>query len=409
MSSFLLNTQNNNNDNSDNEKKNINRPNNKYVYKKEVPKSFSCVNLKEKIKNEREMISKSKRNSKIIKLNSNNEFTSSSKKYHKGGIIDLNFNKTSHFQIMSERHRNKEMTFKNIYSDYINLIIKIQRKYKIFIKLKKIKYIQKQLRKYWHEKYSYNRSKCMNDYYNNNIQVRPIINKCENITKIYKSKNQGLVEKIIFIQKKFIQYSIYKKNVIKKEINKNCSISKVSKNRNINNKIILLQRKIKEFIRGKKIIRNKKISYYEKFCNVNNIETPSSVNPNKYINSNQYKNSIPISTRSRNRDLCNIESFNNSTFSNIANEFESNNKKIINKDESINSLYLNYQNIRQQKLMKYQDKNKNNNKIIQSQEINYNITNEKTHHLPKKSISKLSKYINNNSTDRYIMKYQQMS
>ena len=408
LSSFLINNQNNKNDENNEIKNNI--INNKYVYKK-VKKSFSCVNLKEKIKNERDNISKSKRKSKIININNNEEFKSTEKEIHNGGKIDLNLNKISNFKLFSEKYENKCLDFGTIYLNYLNSIIKIQKWFKSLYKLKKIKLIQKKLRKYWQDKNNRNK------YFNNNVQIKPIINKCEMITKIYKYKNKSFYEKVCFIQKCFIEYLKNKNKVVKKRINNNCSISKIYKTKKYINKIILLQRKIKDFLQNGLYIHNRNVSNYFKYFNVNNMELSSSINQ-RYSNSKKYQKSIPISSRNRNRDLCNIESFNNSSYCNIANEYESNHKKIksINKNDCINSLYLNYQMEQMKKLIKHKGKNNiininNKPKInnFQSYEIDYNLTNEKTHKLPKNSFSKIYKYSkykkNNNPYERYNEEY----
>ena len=72
--------------------------------------------------------------------------------------------------------------------------------------------------------------------------------------------------------------------------------------------IILLQRKFREFLKIKKSRYNN--SYFKNFGHKKN------------------KKNIPHSHQ-RNKDLCNVDSYTNSSFLNIANESESNHKKII--------------------------------------------------------------------------------
>ena len=403
LSSFLINNQNNNkniNKNQKNEDEN-NRIKSKYVYKN-ANKSFSCINLKEKINNERYSISKSKRKSKIIDINNNNEFLSMEKDHHKGGKIDL-FNKTiSNFKLFEDTSYKNNVpdlpSFTIVNPNFLKSIIKIQKWIKFHFKIKKIILIQKAIRKYFNDK----RNKIIS---NNNVVVKkPLINKCQIITKKY--KNRKYLEKIIFIQNYFIKYLLNKKFKIKKSINGNCYISKIIKNGKDSKYVILLQRKIRKFfkIKASKNKNENTVNYY----NNNDEEISFSFNKKNLICQNNISNNYE-----KNRDLCNIESYSNSSPFKIANEYESNNKKMIlvNKNASINSLYINNQINKQKDITKYREQNNIYNKEDNTSKTNsYKssfkediLSNENYHQIPKNGIPKIHKFNKNSNiqNDRY--------
>ena len=408
LSSFLMNDQNVKNIRGNNEKekeKEINNSKYKYVYKR-ASKSFSCVNLKEKINTERHNISKSKRKSKIIDLNLGNEFSSMEKDEHKGGKIDLfNNKKISSFRLFQESNSNKEYDCKNINTACLKSVIKIQKWIKFHIKIKKIKLIQKALRQLW-----YNRK--INKYINHNDSKmkKPLVNKCHFISKKY--KNNKFMDKVIFIQKYFIEYLAKKAQIKKKSISFDCYISKTYKNRSDVKYIIIIQRKIRKYMQ-KIYIKNKLVNYLNYFDNKNkNMELSSSAY-NKALNYKKYPKNIP-NIHQRNKDLCNFESYGNSSYCNIANEDESNNKKIrsINENDSINSLYINRQNPKRnikcfEKINHKYDCKSNKSKNSSYKSSNKaELSNEYFHNIPKCGdfeIHKYSKYINYDSfsNERY--------
>ena len=411
LSSFLINNQNKNNKNNC-KKENNGNIKNKYVYKK-VKKSFSCVNLKEKIDNERYNILKSKRKSIIVDINKiNNEFDSieKEKENHNGGKIDLFNNKISNFKLYTENNdNNNESDFKNINVKCLLSIIKIQRWFKFHIKIKKIIAIQRKFRKYCFIKY------IINTYRNNIIIKKSMPNNCEIITKKYKYNNIKFIEKIIFIQNMFVEYLLKKKRKINKIMNNNCFISKIRKNKKIIDNIVMLQRKIREYFCTKEYIKNRKI--FDK-CNcfdINDMEISSSLH-NKNSNHKKSQKNIPY-RHQRNKEICNIESYTNSSIFYVANEYETNNKrmKMINKNESINSLFSNYQNNHRKNSSKCNKKNKINihhNNENKSKNSSYKssykeyLSNENSHKLPQNCFSKIYKYSkyntsNGKSYDRY--------
>ena len=102
--------------------------------------------------------------------------------------------------------------------------------------------------------------------------------------------------------------------------------------------------------------------------------------------------------------MCNIESYGNSSYCNIANEDESNNKKIgsINENDSINSLYVNCQNVKRnikcfEKINHKFDCKSNKSKNSSYKSSNKaEFSNENYHNIPKCGdfeIHKYSKYI----------------
>ena len=386
LSSFLINDKNNKSNNSSSEKEtNITRSN--YIYKREK-KSFSCINLKEKINKERYNISKSKRKSKIIDLKNNNEFYSIGKEIHNGGKIDLfNNNKISSFKLSQEsNNKNKEYDFKAINKNCLNEIIKIQNWFKLHIKVKKISLIQRVLRRHW---YINNIKSSFNQ--NNNCEIkRPLINKYNSITKKY--KNNKIIEKIKFIQNYFVRYLSKKNKIIKKLINSDCYISKKYKNKNDVNCVIFLQRKIRAYFK-KNHMKIKVVNYYYN----NEINMSSSVQ-NNLLNYRKYqKNNIP-NNHQRNKDMCNFESNGNSSY-NINNEEESINKKFSfnNKNDSINSININNQNPSKNTKCIEIINHKDDYKSIRSNNGSYKsifkeeYNNENFHYIPKYGISKIYK------------------
>ena len=381
LSSFLINNQNNSKlKDEDKEKENNESKKSKYIYKKSI-KSFSCINLKQKINNERNNISKSKRKSKIIDLNSN-EFVFKEKDVHKGGKISL-FNNISKPKFPSDIDiNNNESEFMNININNLKSVIKIQRWIKNHFAIKKIILIQKAFRKYCLVKSNNNKNLAIKNYRNT---------KCEFITKKYKSKNHGFLKKIIFFQKYYKLHLLKKKAKFKNGLNSSCCyISKIRKSKKIMIYIILLQRKFREFLKIKKSRYNN--SYFKNFGHKKN------------------KKNIPHSHQ-RNKDLCNVDSYTNSSFLNIANESESNHKKIIaiNKNDSIKTLYLNYKMNQEITNFQYCQKNddnminKENNLNDISQKSSYNeefYNDEKFHNLPKNAFLKKHNF-NKNDYDRY--------
>jgi hypothetical protein len=171
--------------------------------------------------------------------------------------------------------------------------------------------------------------------------------------------------------------------------------------------VIFIQRHIKEYLKNKKLF-HKKVDNSD----TNNLEESSSMNL-RNINYKKYQKNIPNNSyQRRNTDLVNIESKNISSYSKIEKEYESNNSKInsINKNESINSYYLNYQ-IKQSK-KSINIKINNNSNITSRNNICLNQRNESSedyimseteHNIPKFGISKINKFNkgNNNLEERY--------
>ena len=398
LSSFLLNTnpkiRKQSNENEDKEETN------KYIYKKDK-KTYNCINLKEKINKERYNLSLSKRKSKVININNDLEYTFFKKENDKGGRINLNLNDITNFKLFSQERYKKKSDLHNLSIKHINAIVKLQKNIKFHYKLKNIIYIQKAIRKLLHNQYK-NNNKLSND--NNIIFKRPQIlkKKCEIITKDYKSNKY--IKKIMLIQKYYIEYLSKKKNNFFKAINNCCYISKKYKADKIRS-VTFLQRHIKEYLKNKKL-------FFKKICNSdsNNLES-SSMNL-RNANYKKYQKNIPNNSyQRRNTDLVNIESKNISSYSKIENEYESSNNKInsINKNESINSLYLNYQINQSKKTIKNiinnsSIKSRNNSCLNQRNESSEDyVMSETEHNIPKFGISKISKFNKgkNNLEERY--------
>ena len=384
LSSFLINNQNNKFKDDDKENENS-ETKSKYVHKR-ANKSFSCINLKQKIINERYNISKSKRKSKIIDLNTN-EFVSIEKNIHKGGKISL-FNNISNFKFPSNNDFNNcQSEFKDININNLKSIIKIQKWFKNHIRIKKVILIQNAFRK--HSLFITN-----NNNFNKNLIIKKYKNnKCEFITKKYKCKNLKFLEKIVLIQKSYEEHSLKNKMKFNKVLNlTRCYISKIKKSKKIINNIILLQRKFRKFLRNRYIYNNNCLNHFN----------------------NQKKKKSKPHSHQRNRDLSYIDSYNNSKAHNIANEFESNRKKLItiNKNDSIKTLYLNYQKNLQINNFQYNPENEGNinkeekkiNDISPKSSFNEELdSNEKFHYLPNNGFLIRHKYNQNNlmNFDRY--------
>ena len=400
LSSFLLNTNSKiRKESNENEDK---AETNKYVFKK-AKKTYNCINLKEKINKERYNLSKSKRKSKVININNDMEYIFFKKENDKGGRINLNLNDITNFKLFSQEKHKKNTDLQKLNIKHINAIIKLQKNIKFNFKLKNIIYIQKAVKKFLYNQYNKN-NKCSND--NGIIFKKPLMlkKKCEIITKDYRSNKH--IKKIIFIQKYYIEYLSKKKNKFTKIINNCCYMTKKYKSGKIRN-VIFLQRHIKEYLKNKKFFY-KKVDHYDS----NNLEVSSSMNL-RNINDKKYQKNIPNNSyQRRNTDLVNIESKNISSYSKIESEYESNNNKInsINKNESINSLYLNYQIKQSKKSVKIKNNSNNNIKSRNSIGLNQRIESsedyvmsETEHNIPKFGISKISKFNkgNKNLEERY--------
>ena len=400
LSSFLLNTNSKiRKESNENEDK---AETNKYVFKK-AKKTYNCINLKEKINKERYNLSKSKRKSKVININNDMEYIFFKKENDKGGRINLNLNDITNFKLFSQEKHKKNTDLQKLNIKHINAIIKLQKNIKFNFKLKNIIYIQKAVKKFLYNQYNKN-NKCSND--NGIIFKKPLMlkKKCEIITKDYRSNKH--IKKIIFIQKYYIEYLSKKKNKFTKIINNCCYMTKKYKSGKIRN-VIFLQRHIKEYLKNKKFFY-KKVDHYDS----NNLEVSSSMNL-RNINDKKYQKNIPNNSyQRRNTDLVNIESKNISSYSKIESENESSNNKInsINKNESINSLYLNYQIKQSKKSVKIKNNSNNNIKSRNSIGLNQRIESsedyvmsETEHNIPKFGISKISKFNkgNKNLEERY--------
>ena len=400
LSSFLLNTNSKiRKESNENEDK---AETNKYVFKK-AKKTYNCINLKEKINKERYNLSKSKRKSKVININNDMEYIFFKKENDKGGRINLNLNDITNFKLFSQEKHKKNTDLQKLNIKHINAIIKLQKNIKFNFKLKNIIYIQKAVKKFL-----YNQNNKNNKYSNDNgiIFKKPLMlkKKCEIITKDYRSNKH--IKKIIFIQKYYIEYLSKKKNKFTKIINNCCYMTKKYKSGKIRN-VIFLQRHIKEYLKNKKFFY-KKVDHYDS----NNLEVSSSMNL-RNINDKKYQKNIPNNSyQRRNTDLVNIESKNISSYSKIESENESSNNKInsINKNESINSLYLNYQIKQSKKSVKIKISSNNNIKSRNSIGLNQRIESsedyvmsETEHNIPKFGISKISKFNkgNKNLEERY--------
>ena len=400
LSSFLLNTNSKirkeSNENEDKEETN------KYIFKK-AKKTYNCINLKEKINKERYNLSLSKRKSKVININNDMEYTFFKKENDKGGRINLNLNDITNFKLFSQEKHKRDIDLQKLNIKHINAIIKLQKNIKFNFKLKNIIYIQKAVRQFLYNQYNKN-IKCSND--NNIIYKKSLMlkKKCEIITKDYKCNKY--IKKIIFIQKKYIEYLSKKKNKFTKIINNCCYMTKKYKSEKIRN-VTFIQRHIKEYLKNKKLF-HKKVDNSD----ANNLEVSSSMNL-RNINYKKYQKNIPNNSyQRRNTDLVNIESKNNSSYSKIEKEYESNNSKInsINKNESINSFYLNYQIKQSKKSVKIKINNNSNiksrNNICLNQRNESSedyIMSETEHNIPKFGISKISRFNkgNNNLEERY--------
>ena len=400
LSSFLLNTNSKiRKESNENEDK---AETNKYVFKK-AKKTYNCINLKEKINKERYNLSKSKRKSKVININNDMEYIFFKKENDKGGRINLNLNDITNFKLFSQEKHKKNTDLQKLNIKHINAIIKLQKNIKFSFKLKNIIYIQKAVKKFLYNQYNKN-NKCSND--NGIIFKKPLMlkKKCEIITKDYRSNKH--IKKIIFIQKYYIEYLSKKKNKFTKIINNCCYMTKKYKSGKIRN-VTFLQRHIKEYLKNKKFFY-KKVDHYDS----NNLEVSSSMNL-RNINDKKYQKNIPNNSyQRRNTDLVNIESKNISSYSKIESENESSNNKInsINKNESINSLYLNYQIKQSKKSSKIKINNNSNIKSRNSIGLNHRnessedyVMSETEHNIPKFGISKISKFNkgNKNLEERY--------
>lgn len=400
LSSFLLNTNSKirkeSNENED--KKEIN----KYIFKK-VKKTYNCINLKEKINKERYNLSLSKRKSKVININNDMEYTFVKNENDKGGRINLNLNDITNFKLFSQEKHKKNTDLQKLNIKHINAIIKLQKLIKFNFKLKNIIYIQKAVKKFLCNQYNKNNK---GSNVNNIIFKKPLMlkKKCEIITKDYKCNKY--IKKIIFIQKYYIEYLSKKKNNFTKIINNCCYMTKKYKTEKIRN-ITFLQRHIKKYLKNKNLF-HKKVDNFD----TNNLEASSSMNLRNF-NYKKFQKNIPNNSyQRRNTDLVNIESKNISSYSKIESEYESNNNKInsINKNESINSLYLNYQIKQSKKSVKIKINNNSNTKSRNNICLNQRnessedyVMSETEHNIPKFGISKISKFNkgNNNLEERY--------